>query len=222
MKPITTHWNKLLPVLAALFGGVAGYFGATITLQTQIESLQEEVVALRAVVKDLESIKQISSTALSKANDAITRSTSAHDLATNAVTGVEEAKGTAKHALEMVVKAEAATGEAISRVNTAVVKAISASNASDAAHDIAKSALNEAKLSVANAAQAVQDAHRALTTWPSGIYCILKRGRECPPGFEEGHLHLDTEDDRGNNRWSGLLPAGSYYRNNLDLKFCCK
>ncbi len=222
MKGIKARWSILLPMLSALLGGAVGYLGATITIQNQIESLQAEIAALGSVAKDLESAKQMSSTALSKANDAIKRSTSAYELAIKAANGVEEVKRVAKHVLEKVITAEAAMREAISKADTAVSKSNSASTTSDAAQEIANSALSEAKLSIASAAEAMQAAQRASDSWPGGGYCILKRGNTCPPGFKEGQLHFDTEDNRGDNRWRGLLPAGSYYKNNLDLKFCCK
>lgn len=59
-------------------------------------------------------------------------------------------------------------------------------------------------------------------TWPGGNYCVVKMKPSCPSGFSEGKLHLDTEDDKGDNSWSGKLPAFKYQKNNIDMYFCCK
>jgi hypothetical protein len=58
-------------------------------------------------------------------------------------------------------------------------------------------------------------------SWPGGSYCIVKRN-SCPTGFTEGKLHVDTEDDKGDNKWSGTLPSFGFNGNNIDMYFCCK
>lgn len=56
--------------------------------------------------------------------------------------------------------------------------------------------------------------------WPSGGYCILKKG-DCPSGFEPGYRFWDDEDNNNKNSYSGILPDGSY-GGNTGIYFCCK
>ncbi|XP_044163813.1 uncharacterized protein LOC122948184, partial [Acropora millepora] len=57
--------------------------------------------------------------------------------------------------------------------------------------------------------------------WPSGQYCIYKRGN-CPDGLNDGFVYWDDDDNRKNkNSKSGTLPDGTY-NNNTRIKFCCR
>ncbi|XP_078616292.1 uncharacterized protein LOC144884710 [Branchiostoma floridae x Branchiostoma japonicum] len=56
--------------------------------------------------------------------------------------------------------------------------------------------------------------------WPSGSYCIFKKGG-CPSGFQNGEVFWDDEDDDNRNRVSGQLPHGQYNRNTL-IRYCCR
>ncbi|XP_061177538.1 uncharacterized protein LOC133186319 [Saccostrea echinata] len=57
-------------------------------------------------------------------------------------------------------------------------------------------------------------------TWPSGNYCILKKG-DCPAGFRQGVLHMDDEDDNNGNVHVGALPDGFFVDGN-SISFCCR
>ena len=59
------------------------------------------------------------------------------------------------------------------------------------------------------------------TIWPSGSYCILRRGSTCPSGFSNGWRKWDDEDIANHNAQSGVLPDGSY-DSNTEIRFCCK
>jgi hypothetical protein len=208
MKWITEHWNKLLAILAVCIGGIIGLFGAVLIFQVQIGALHGEVDSLKLMIKGLESVEQSSLVALSKANKALESSNAAQELTKTAGAGVDQAKEAAEQSRNAANVAESVAREALTRSNTA--------------NQSAQSALQEAKASLATAVRAIQQLQNVMKSWPSGTYCVLKGKGACPAGFKEGYLHFDTEDDRGDNRWDGQLPAGSYLRNNLDLIFCCK
>ncbi|XP_054770615.2 uncharacterized protein LOC129278492 isoform X2 [Lytechinus pictus] len=57
--------------------------------------------------------------------------------------------------------------------------------------------------------------------WPQGEYCILKKGTECPSGFDEGWVLWDDSDVLNSNRATGELPEGEYDRDTL-MYFCCR
>ena len=60
--------------------------------------------------------------------------------------------------------------------------------------------------------------------WPSGKYCIYKKGDYCPQDFHKGSvLWDDNNESNGSNRNSkgGELPAGIYDQDTM-IYFCCK
>ena len=58
------------------------------------------------------------------------------------------------------------------------------------------------------------------TSWPSGTYCIAKKG-SCPRRFSEGSVFWDDEDYRNQNSRYGTLPDG-IYNQNTKIRFCCR
>ena len=56
--------------------------------------------------------------------------------------------------------------------------------------------------------------------WPSGRYCIYKKGH-CPQGFKSGFLFWDDEDTWNTNDAGGSLPDGVYNRN-TKIYYCCR
>ncbi|XP_072014743.1 uncharacterized protein [Amphiura filiformis] len=58
-------------------------------------------------------------------------------------------------------------------------------------------------------------------SWPTGQYCIFRKGGSCPSGMTEGSVYWDNEDDDNANSYSGELPDGVY---NIDtrIEFCCQ
>ncbi|XP_035688654.1 uncharacterized protein LOC118424220 [Branchiostoma floridae] len=56
--------------------------------------------------------------------------------------------------------------------------------------------------------------------WPSGNYCIFKKGN-CPGGFQSGWLFWDDEDDDNKNSVGGELPDGNYDRDTM-IRYCCR
>ncbi|PFX26315.1 CUB and sushi domain-containing protein 2 [Stylophora pistillata] len=56
--------------------------------------------------------------------------------------------------------------------------------------------------------------------WPSGQYCIYRKGICCPPGLDSGFIKWDDENDKNNNNKSGVLPTGNYSMN-TEIYFCC-
>ncbi|XP_072033169.1 uncharacterized protein [Amphiura filiformis] len=58
--------------------------------------------------------------------------------------------------------------------------------------------------------------------WPSGEYCVYRKGSSCPTGFTEGWIQWDDEDGVDNsNEAHGSLPDGVYDKNTL-MYFCCR
>ncbi|XP_066283672.1 uncharacterized protein [Branchiostoma lanceolatum] len=57
-------------------------------------------------------------------------------------------------------------------------------------------------------------------TWPSGTYCIFKRGA-CPSGFRSGYVYWDDEDRGNDNTVSGYYPDG-VYNENTKIYYCCR
>ncbi|XP_056001796.1 uncharacterized protein LOC130048770 [Ostrea edulis] len=58
--------------------------------------------------------------------------------------------------------------------------------------------------------------------WPSGNYCILKRGRTCPDGaFKNGYVFWDDEDSANRNSAGGELPSGRF-GTNTRIDYCCR
>lgn len=56
--------------------------------------------------------------------------------------------------------------------------------------------------------------------WPSGQYCIYRKGT-CPNGFHEGEIKWDDEDTKNDNMADGILPDGEYSKDTI-LRFCCR
>jgi CUB/sushi domain-containing protein len=56
--------------------------------------------------------------------------------------------------------------------------------------------------------------------WPSGHYCIFKKGH-CPTGFNSGTIKWDDEDSHNANGHGGFLPDGKYNRDTI-MHFCCR
>ncbi|XP_015757085.1 PREDICTED: cubilin-like [Acropora digitifera] len=56
--------------------------------------------------------------------------------------------------------------------------------------------------------------------WPSGQYCIYKKG-SCPDGLNDGFVYWDDDDNDNKNNKSGTLPDGDYNRN-TKIEFCCR
>ncbi|XP_015754342.1 PREDICTED: uncharacterized protein LOC107333990 isoform X2 [Acropora digitifera] len=57
--------------------------------------------------------------------------------------------------------------------------------------------------------------------WPSGQYCIYKKG-SCPDGLNDGFVYWDDDDkDKNKNNKSGTLPDGDY-DSNTKIEFCCR
>ena len=64
-------------------------------------------------------------------------------------------------------------------------------------------------------------------TWPKGTYGLPMPKSGCPKGsnfqWHAGYRSHDTEDTRGNNKWSSPFDlAGPYYRRDMTQKFCMK
>ncbi|XP_078595129.1 uncharacterized protein LOC144872644 [Branchiostoma floridae x Branchiostoma japonicum] len=57
-------------------------------------------------------------------------------------------------------------------------------------------------------------------TWPSGRYCIFKKG-SCPSGFNSGYVYWDDEDSNNDNTVSGYYPDG-VYNSNTKIYYCCR
>ncbi|RUS82427.1 hypothetical protein EGW08_009815 [Elysia chlorotica] len=58
-------------------------------------------------------------------------------------------------------------------------------------------------------------------TWPTGTYCINKRG-QCPAFFKEGSIKWDEHKSDGLSSSHGLLPDGQYSISNTTLVYCCR
>ena len=58
-------------------------------------------------------------------------------------------------------------------------------------------------------------------SWPSGRYCIARKGYSCPIGFTTGSVYWDDEDTANINWRSGTLPDGIYGRD-TKIYFCCR
>lgn len=56
--------------------------------------------------------------------------------------------------------------------------------------------------------------------WPSGKYCIFKRGASCPANLKEGFVMWDDENTDNQNDKGGALPAGQYTED-TKIYFCC-
>lgn len=56
--------------------------------------------------------------------------------------------------------------------------------------------------------------------WPSGKYCIYKRGASCPVNLKEGFVMWDDENTDNQNDKGGALPAGQYTED-TKIYFCC-
>lgn len=75
---------------------------------------------------------------------------------------------------------------------------------------------------IKNNASAAVDSSRS--RWPSGEYCIYKKGASCPKGMFSGSVLWDDENSltgKNKNKNAGVLPEGVY---NQDTKifFCCQ
>lgn len=57
-------------------------------------------------------------------------------------------------------------------------------------------------------------------SWPSGKYCIYKRGHVCPKGLREGFVVWDDENTDNQNDKAGALPEG-HYGEDTKIYFCC-
>lgn len=62
----------------------------------------------------------------------------------------------------------------------------------------------------------------ASNSWPSGSYCILRKGGNCPNGFTYGYRYWDDEDVENINDAGGSLPDGTFYSPDTLIYFCCK
>ena len=58
-------------------------------------------------------------------------------------------------------------------------------------------------------------------SWPTGSYCIARKGGSCPTGFTTGSVYWDDEDTLNVNSHSGVLPDGIYGAN-TEIYFCCR
>ncbi|XP_044170591.1 uncharacterized protein LOC122954610 isoform X3 [Acropora millepora] len=58
------------------------------------------------------------------------------------------------------------------------------------------------------------------TIWPSGQYCIYKKG-SCPDGLNNGFVYWDDDKFGNKNTRSGILPDG-VYDSNTEIEFCCR
>lgn len=59
--------------------------------------------------------------------------------------------------------------------------------------------------------------------WPSGSYCILRRGGTCPVGFDEGSIYNDNEDTFNYTVQSGTLPDGARdFTCDTLIHYCCR
>ena len=56
--------------------------------------------------------------------------------------------------------------------------------------------------------------------WPSGKYCIYKRGPTCPDKLKEGFVIWDDENTDNQNDKGGALPEG-LYTDDTKIYFCC-
>jgi len=56
--------------------------------------------------------------------------------------------------------------------------------------------------------------------WPSGKYCIYKRGSTCPANLKEGFVLWDDENTDNQNDKGGALPSGQYTED-TKIYFCC-
>lgn len=56
--------------------------------------------------------------------------------------------------------------------------------------------------------------------WPSGKYCIYKRGASCPVNLKEGFVMWDDENTDNQNDKGGALPSGQYTED-TKIYFCC-
>lgn len=56
--------------------------------------------------------------------------------------------------------------------------------------------------------------------WPTGKYCIYKRGPVCPTGLKEGFVIWDDENTDNQNDKGGALPEGEYTED-TKIYFCC-
>ena len=74
---------------------------------------------------------------------------------------------------------------------------------------------------LSNDAQDLRNDLDSISEWPSGSYCIFRKGGSCPSGFSEGRRLHDDEDDSNRNSVSGQLPDG-IYNGNTQYEFCCK
>lgn len=63
----------------------------------------------------------------------------------------------------------------------------------------------------------------AKSEWPSGEYCVWKKGT-CPAGFKEAGLSIDGEDS-GKDDWGSGGPIGDSFSDsevNYQIRACCK
>ncbi|KAK3796925.1 hypothetical protein RRG08_032230 [Elysia crispata] len=58
-------------------------------------------------------------------------------------------------------------------------------------------------------------------TWPTGTYCISKRG-QCPAFFKEGSIKWDEHTSGGLSASHGVLPDGQYSMSNTTIVYCCR
>ncbi|CAH3166652.1 unnamed protein product [Porites evermanni] len=58
-------------------------------------------------------------------------------------------------------------------------------------------------------------------SWPSGKYCIYKKGGSCPINLTSGYIKWDDEDHNNSNNKTGTLPDG-VYDHNTKIEFCCR
>jgi len=66
----------------------------------------------------------------------------------------------------------------------------------------------------------VKDEVQGEGEWPSGKYCIYKRGPTCPKGLKEGFVIWDDENTDNQNDKGGALPEGQYTED-TKIYFCC-
>lgn len=57
-------------------------------------------------------------------------------------------------------------------------------------------------------------------SWPSGKYCVYKKGGVCPDGLKSGFVYWDDENRDNKNFFDGTLPEGSYTEK-TKISFCC-
>ncbi|XP_059145216.1 uncharacterized protein LOC131932337 [Physella acuta] len=57
--------------------------------------------------------------------------------------------------------------------------------------------------------------------WPTGSYCVMMYAGVCPPGFHDGSIYWDEENNQYGGRYGGYIPTAGFGADSR-IYYCCR